>query len=339
MPTRTRSSAGLATALLLAIPLAAGVALAVWGLAVSPLDSGAATEAVIASVESAQRRDTTNVTATYTDADNFPVNTQSSGTVTALALSTGSEAKQGAVAMEVDGKPVIVYVATAPLYRDIAREMEGADVATAQQLLFDLGYLDGVDGKAGYATERAIKAFNKDHGYGDANATLAVSSLLWTPDSSDAPTALSVRVGDVLSPGLELYTTTAGTASYSLNLEPTNVDRIVTLNELTIELPAGMTQITDADAVAALKARLANVTNPTVAVSLAEPRTVGPIPASAILSDADGTICFFPGMGDEPIQVDVASGSMGLVDVNADFIGQSVLVNPREVVDDLTCDS
>lgn len=342
MPTSNRSSAGLATAFLLATPLAAGLALAVWGLADSPLDSGAPAEAVIASVESAQRRDNSTVTATFTDAESFGVKTQSSGTVTSLALATAREPMQGTVAMEVDGKPVTAYVAAAPLYRDIAREMEGSDVVTAQRLLVDLGYLDGVDGvdgKAGYATERAIKAFNKDHGYGDANATLAASSLLWIPDSSDAPAALSVRVGDMLSPGLELYTTSTGTASYILNLEPTKADRVVTLNDLTIELPAGMTQITDAEAVAALKERLVHATNPTVAVSLAEPRTVGTIPASAIISDADGTVCFFPGMGGDPIQVDLGSGSTGLVDVDPELIGQSVIVNPREVMDAPTCGS
>lgn len=339
MSTHPRGASGIATALLLAVPLAAGVGLAVWGLAHSPLESAAAVEPIIASVESAERTDSIRATATYVEADAFAVTTQSTGTMTGLDIVVGQSVENGTVAMEVDGMPVVAYVADAPLFRDVTRGLEGADVATAQQLLHDLGYLDAVDGKAGWATERAIEAFNKDHGYGDTNTVLTTASLLWVPAGSGAPTAVSVRVGAALSPGLELYATTAGTASFTLNLEPAGADRTVTLDDLVIDLPAGMTRITNLESVAALRERLGEQASIAVSVSLAEPRTVGTVPATAIVRGADGTMCFYTGLDGEPVTVAAESGLLGLVDVDADLIGKSVLVNPGEMKDDRTCGS
>jgi len=339
MSTRSSGASGLATALLLAMPLAAGVGLAVWGLAHSPLESATAVGPIVASVESAERTDSIRTTAVYGEADAFAVTAQSNGTMTGLGIVVGQPVENGTVAFEVDGRPVVAYVADAPLFRDITRGLEGRDVANAQQLLHDLGYLDGVDGKAGLATDRAIRAFNKDHGYGDTNTVLTTASLLWVPTGSGAPTAVSVRVGAALSPGLALYSTTAGTASFTLNLEPTDADRTVTLDNLAIDLPAGTTRITNPESVTALKDRLGDQKSIAVAVSLAEPRTVGTLPATAIVRAADGTMCFYTGLDGEPVTVAPASGLLGLVDVDAGLIGKPVLVNPRQVKDDLTCGS
>ena len=330
---------GVATALLLTVPLSLGTAAAVWGLAISPLESNSSEKPVIASVGSAQRTDATRATATYIPAEAFPVTTRSAGTITNLSIAVGVPVDNATMAMKVDGNPVFAYVAAAPLYRDIARGLTGDDVTTAQQLLHDLGYLDDVDGKAGYGSERAIKAFNKDQGYGDDNPVLAASALLWIPQGSGAPQTVSVRVGATLTPGAELYVATAGEARFDLEIVGTEQDRVVTAGDVVVALAPGQTQISDPGSVASLKQALGDASTLSVSIALAEPRTVGTLPASAIVSDADGTTCFFRGVDSDAVLIDSETGSMGVVDVDASLIGDPVLVNPREVKDAPACAS
>ncbi len=335
----TSGGSGLTAALLLSIPLAIGTITAVWGLARSPLEAARPPEPVIAAVGSAQRADATRTTAIYRPAETFAVTTQSMGTITDLSIAVSVPVENASIAMKVDGKPVYAYVASAPLYQDISRGSTGEDVATAQQLLHDLGYLDTVDGRAGYATERAIIEFNKGQGYGDNNPVLAASSLLWVPQGSGAPATVAVRVGKNLTPGVDLYTTTTGAAWFDLGIEASQQDRMVTADDVTVALDPGTGRIIDPDSVAKLAALLGGSTTLPVSIVLAEPRTVGTIPASAIVTDADGTMCFFSGPNGAAIRVDGQAGSSGLVDVDADRIGEPVLVNPRDVKVALTCGS
>lgn len=323
----------------LVVPLGAGAALAVWALAISPLQSSSDVQPVVAEVQTAERDEGFSTTATLLPAAEVEVKSQSSGTVTALSLVVGAPIGQGDVAFEVDGLPVVAYVADAPLYRDITDGLRGDDVATAQQLLVDLGYLDAADGIAGAATRAAIRAFNADHGRGTDVTALSVGSLVWVPSGSAAPNAVIVRVGDVLAPQAPLYSTTAGRASVSAGTTVSDVDRTLTIGVVTVALPAGEVAVTEPDDVAALQNALGDQESAPATVADLVPVQVGTVPATAVVIDAQGNGCYFTAVDGDPVPIDAKEGGFGLVDVSPELVGSPVLVNPRTTRDDLSCAS
>jgi peptidoglycan hydrolase-like protein with peptidoglycan-binding domain len=338
-PARAAGGSALGAFAVLVVPLAVGAALAVWALAASPLQSAASVQPVIAQVEMAERNGGVSTTATLLPAATVVVKSQSSGVVTASSLTVGTAVSQGQVAFEVDGLPVVAYVAASPLYRDITPGLRGRDVTTAQQLLVDLEYLEVADGVAGPSTQAAVRAFNADHGRGTNATTLSLASLLWIPSESDAPHAVTVQVGDVLDPQMELYSTTTGHDSVSVGTTVSDDDRTLTIGAVTVPLPAGQTAVTDVDDVRALLSVLADRDSTPATVADAEPREVGTVPASAVVVDAQGRSCYFTGVDGDPVPVDATDGAFGMVDVAPDLVGTAVLVNPRATREDLACDS
>lgn len=183
----------------LAVPLTVGGGLAVTAVLRSPLESDTRPEPVVATVGLAERLDSRATSITLVPADTFPVRSQTSGTVTGVSIVPGSPITDGSVVMAVDGLDVRAYVAAAPLYRDLATGMSGDDVVTAQRFLVARGLLATADGTVGAATVRAIRTFNTGGGRQDTD-TLSVGSLLWVPEGSEPPQAVTVRVGDAIDP-------------------------------------------------------------------------------------------------------------------------------------------
>lgn len=334
---REGPGAAIGFGVLLTLPLIAGGALSLFALAKSPLDSAAGVGPLIATVGSAERDDRVNVTVKVVTADAFPVTTQSAGVITALGIAPGAALVDGAAALEVDGLPVTAYVASSPLFRDITRGLEGKDVATAQRLLQTLGYLATVDGKAGSGTARAITRFNKDHGRGANGDVLSLGSLLWIPANSEPAVKVSVRVGTALSPGTELYTTSTGHDTISVDTQAADVDRVLTVGQTSVTLPAGATSVTDPADIATIAPAINDVTARSAFLALKTPRVVGTIPASALVTDPTGATCFFSDVAGPATTVVATDGSFGTVDVGPDLVGTSVLVNPRDVREDLAC--
>jgi len=337
---RGRGGTGTAIGLsaLLAVPLVAGGVLALVALQKSPLDSAASVGPLIGTIGSAERDDRVNVTVTVEEPESFAVTTQTAGIVTALGVEPGVALVNGQFALEVDGLPVIVYVAPAPLYRDITRGIEGKDVETAQRLLQALGYSVTVDGKAGPVTARAITRFNKDHGRKVNGEVLRLDSLLWVPADSEPPVEVGVRVGTTLSPGDELYTTSTGHDTVSVETEATNVDRVLTVGQTSVTLPAGATSVTDPADIEAIVQALNDFTSRNSYLALSTPRIVGTIPASALVTDPTGATCFFADTTGPGTTIETTGGSFGTVDVDPALVGTKVLINPRDVREDLACD-
>ncbi len=330
-------SAAMGVVALLAIPLVAGGALALYALQRSPLDSASGEEPLVGVVGSAERDDRVNVTLEVDTADSFAVATQSAGVLTALGIQPGVALVDGAAALEVDGLPVTAYVAPAPLYRDITWGLKGKDVATAQRLLKKLGYLATVDGDAGPATARAITRFNKDHGRTANGAVLRVDSLLWIPADSEPPVKVGVRVGARLSPGNELYTTSTGHDTISVDTKATDADRILTVGQESVTLPAGATSVTNPEDIAVIGPAINDATARSAFLALATPRVVGTVPASALVTDPTGATCFFSDVTGPGTTVVATEGSFGTVDVDPALVGASLLINPRDVRGDLAC--
>lgn len=320
----------------LAVPLTVGGGLAVTAVLRSPLESDTRPEPVVATVGLAERLDSRATSITFVPADTFPVRSQTSGTVTGVSIVPGSPLTEGSVVMAVDGLDVRAYVAAAPLYRDLATGMSGDDVVTAQRFLVARGLLATADGTVGAATVRAIRAFNAGDGRSDTD-TLSTGSLLWVPEGSEPPHAVTVRVGDAIDPQAELYTTSATSDAVVVATQPADVPRVVSLGGATVPLPAGATQVTAPADVAALHAEMADESTAAATVSATAPRTVGTVPASAVAVDQAGAACFFPDVTGPPVRISAEAGSFGLVDVDAALVGTPVLTDPRRTRTDLTC--
>lgn len=336
-------STGLAVVVVVAL-VAPLVAAGVWVFAASsesPLESAAQVEPLVGTVETAERYGDTNVAVKVEYADALAPTTQAAGTITALAVGDGAEVTHAQTVMAVDAKDVVAYTAAAPLYRDVTRRSEGVDIETAQRLLIDLGYLEGeADGVAGYSTEQAIKRFNEDRGYGKNNTTLSRAALVWLGPGPVTVGEMAVAVGDSLSPGTELFTTTASLAAIAVTETaslPREAEVELEVMGVTAPYEVGTGALTDPEAVAAMAEAMGGVEEGVGTIRLATAQTVGAVPASAVFSDETGTACLFPDVTGEPVVVEPVGGSLGTVDLEASLAGQSVLLNPREVREDLTC--
>lgn len=95
-----------------------------------------------------------------------PARTVATNGLSGVVLDTAAgEVEQGSIIYDVAGTPVRVVEGEVPFYRDLARKLEGDDVAQLQQVLIDLGHLEGsADGGFGWRTERAVKAWQKELG-------------------------------------------------------------------------------------------------------------------------------------------------------------------------------
>ena len=72
-------------------------------------------------------------------------------------------------------------------------------------------------------------------------------------------------------------------------------------------------------------------------VALVDPQVVGTVPSSAVFSDETGATCIFPSVDGAPVAVTPTGGTLGTVDLDQSLVGQAVLINPRDVRQDLTC--
>ncbi|WP_448630892.1 peptidoglycan-binding domain-containing protein [Cellulomonas soli] len=306
----------------------------------SPLLSAADPEPLVAAVERATRSRDMPVAVAVTREDALSPRTDATGVLTGVRVAPGTPVDTGTVVVTVGDGDVVAYRSERPLSQDVAAGSTGGSVAVAQQLLVDLGLFAGpVDGKVGPTTLRAIRAFNLAHGYGTSSA-LALASLSWIGSEPVAVDQVEVRVGAVVEPGTALYTTRTGlvgvTASTGAALP--EGDLVLEVADLSAPFDRSAWMATDSDFTAAVALSLGDQDEGSGTLRLATPVDVGTVPTSAVVTDVDGTMCFFPSVGATPVVVTPTGGSLGTTDVPVDLVGDPVLVNPRAVRDDLTCD-
>jgi peptidoglycan hydrolase-like protein with peptidoglycan-binding domain len=338
---RLPSGLGVFIALTLLAPVLALTALAIRAAAQSPLESASAPEPLMGTVETMDRFQQVAVAIKVEFTDALSPAIAASGTVTQVIVAPGQTVTSGTVLATVNDLPVIAYTGATPLWRDLSRGATGDDVRVAQTFLQAWGYYNGaIDGNLKYATEQAIKAFNKANGGGTNNPVLSLSSLAWIGPSDVTVAALSIGAGDSASPGAALFTTTASLAAIAVTETP-NIVRdapvVLQVGPVTTPYEVGSGRVTDPEVVAAIAAFLGQATDGTGNVSLVTPRTVGTVPSSAIVVDEQSRTCMFANLTDPGILVEPLGGSLGTVDLDNSLAGQTVLFNPREVREDLSC--
>jgi len=342
MASKTRSGGiAIAVALALIAPLAAGIVLVLAKSSESPLESASAVEPLVGSVERAERYQEASVAINVEYATALSPATGASGTLTQLKITPGADVKTGTVVGSVNNQRLVAYASKAPLFQDIYRGLKGADVKTAQLLLKDLGFYTGtVDGDAGPATEKSIKAFNKHYGWGKDNGTLSLASLVWLGQGPVTVDEVSVTLGSSVSPGTALFTTTAALAAIVVtetpNL-PTDGDVTLTVVGVTVPYVVGSGLVTEPDAVAQIAATMGTATEGVGTIALVTPQVVGTVPSSAVVAEESGATCIFPDVTGAAIAVTPAGGTLGTVDLDESLVGRPVLINPRDVRQDLAC--
>lgn len=90
--------------------------------------------------------------------------------VVTMVPEVGTELKEGSVALEVSGRPVILLQGELPVYRDLRPGSKGDDVLQLEQALERLGLLSGADNTWSDATGAAVQSLYATAGY-TANAT------------------------------------------------------------------------------------------------------------------------------------------------------------------------
>lgn len=325
----------------LAAPLVAGGVWVYANASESPLQSAHASAPLTGTIETATRSHETNVSVKVEYADALSPTTQASGTVTAMNASAGTTLDHAQVVMVVDAAEVVGYVAEAPLYRDVTRKSKGTDIETAQQLLIDLGYLDGeADGDAGWYTEQAIKKFNEAHGYGKNNTTLARSALVWLGTAPAEVASASVTLGDTVAPGAELFATTASLSAIAVTEPPTLTaegELVLDVAGVSVPYEAGSGRVTAPDHAAAIADALKGTQEGVGLTRLAAPVEVASIPAPAVITDDSGATCIYPDAASAPVPIAPLGGTLGTVDVDLAMAGDPILLNPREVLESPTC--
>lgn len=322
-------------------PLVAGATLAIVAASQSPLESAAEAAPLIGTIESAERSEDVQVAIAVEFAPTPVVVAPTSGVVTSMHFAVGDEVSTGTRLVTINDRDLVAYSSAAPLYRDISRGETGRDVSTAQELLSALGFAPGaVDGRAGWATERAIIAFNKAHGYGPNNAVLSLGSLGWigtgpvTVGSAKTVLGMTVSQGDAIFEGVASAVAIMVTEPPAL---PSDAPLELVVSGTMAAYEPGSGRISDATSVAAIAAIVGTATDRPGTLRLVDPVRVGAVPASSVVTDSTGASCIFADVEGKPLPIQPLGGSLGTVDIDASLIGEPLLLNPREVRSDLSC--
>jgi hypothetical protein len=128
--------------------------------------------------------------------------------VTAGGVPLGSELTAGAVALEVNGRPVIATTGAFPYYRDMAEGDTGPDVEQLQRFLVSCGYRTGGIGQFGSQTAGAVRQLYRAIGHEVVTREAPVTQDAVTtpeaqggaPAATDDPAAGAVPAGGSVEP-------------------------------------------------------------------------------------------------------------------------------------------
>lgn len=332
---------------LLAVMIVCAVAPAAVGLAwvvsraASPLEQDAAAEPVIVAVGQAIRDRATPVAVELALAEPRRVEAAGSGVLTELRVEPGDRVESGAVVVAVDDQPWLAFAAPAPLWRDLRLGMSGDDVERVQDFLAELGLSTGsVRGTVTQATVSGFRALNERLGLGRSEVTLHRSTLLWIGPGPLTVGEVLAQPGDIVAPGTPLLTGPAEPAKITVTEPEARLpdgEYVLVVGDTAVPYQLGSGAVSEPADVAALAEALGNRESGSGTLRLAEPAQVGTLPASAVITDANGRTCIFESVDGPPISVEPIGGSLSVVDVPVDWVGRTVLANPRQVRAELSC--
>ncbi len=267
-----------------------------------------------------------------------------SGTVTGVYVTNDDTLETGDPVLSIDGVDRIAASSDQPFWRFLGRGNSGADVSALQRLLSLLGYDVQPDGEFDASTQEAVKGLEATLGVAKPSGVFDPGWILWLPvepflvtsvvttASSPAPSPGSaVLVGPPPLEGVTFFD---------------NQDRPLALEGSWVFTSGGIEySIVDGALDRGSQDRLEAATGPEVLsvsgrVRSRTPTEVIEIPATAVTSSADGTLCVWvPGPGGySPRSVELGGGRIAQVFVVGGLSpGDQVLVNPAEILTGQAC--
>ncbi|MCL2482463.1 MAG: peptidoglycan-binding protein [Propionibacteriaceae bacterium] len=265
-----------------------------------------------------------------------------SGLVTQIDIHLGDTVSSGAVVAHIDGLTRVALASATPFYRPLGTGAQGADVAMLRDALAGLGISPTGSGSTFDATlGRAVSTFQtKILGLSAASAdgVFDPSLVVYLPVSSLVVDTIDMTVGTPApAQGQEIVTSSPTLQPFTLSASsrslPASSDGYVLLlsNGQQVPLEAGFT-LSDPTNLAAVASTLPDrPTSFTGQTQLTTPQTYSMVPASSIVTGANGKFCVFTldSSGKfTPITVQPGGGLPGQTEVTLPDSVTSVVSNP-----------
>lgn len=304
----------------------------------------------------------TPVTVTASLRPAFQVVSTSAGTVTAIHVAQGERVKNGDAVWDIDGRPVLAYVAAEPLWRDLSTGDRGRDVAGIAAFLQSTGFLRTSTSTHvfGGAVRQAVIALQQRLGV-PADGVFRQRYVAFVPKTARPVSRLLVAVGAVLSPQTAVVALRSDVDS--LRISPGDNASLAPFQGAAATLSSGAGTVRlkrfpvgrdQYDAILALgeaspdagaDPAATSVTFSSMQLTLATPRKVAAVASSAVFVDSDGTSCVFVAVArsrPRPKTVRLAptpSTELGVTYLDPTLAGTTVVANPYRSLrkDELRC--
>ncbi len=218
-------------------------------------------------------------------------------------------------------------------------------MANLQRLLHRLGYYDGeADGEFGRSTERAVEAWASSLGVVKPSGVFDPGWVVWLPVEPFVVELLETRVGLAApAPGMVLL---SGPVPLELvRISTSEGAPAAVRGEWILETAGEKFRVLDGELIDADRVRLGELLDPGTTdlsgqIRRSDPPSVIEIPATAVLSGRDGSLCVFvpSDAGFEPRPVVLGGGRVSRVNVVSGLApGDEVLFNPADVLPSPQC--
>jgi peptidoglycan hydrolase-like protein with peptidoglycan-binding domain len=267
------------------------------------------------------------------------------GRVTDVFMAPGGMLVSGRSVIEVEDVARLAMVADGPLWRDLGSGDDGPDVERLQRFLTELGYDPGdIDGAVGGGTLVAIRAFNKDYGWGQPLNVFRSSAVIWIGETDFSVGEVLVASGDLLDGAGELASGPERVESVTVREPPdaaTTVDAewVLIVGDKSVPYIVGSRIIDDPEHAQVVADAVGDSEEPGGTVQLREPRQITVVPATAVVTgEAGGRCVYVPDLsGFVPVAVELVGGGVATVELPVSFTHKAVLANPREVIEAAPC--
>jgi hypothetical protein len=207
-------------------------------IAVAPETTGAA-ELRLAEVVVTDLVETSEYDGTLGRLEGDSVGVRRDGTVTALP-EEGTILEQGDVVAWVDNQPIVLLYGDLPAWRAMANEVEGPDVLQLETALTALGFNESeglmtVDETYSGATESVVEDWQEGIGSED-DGVVDLGEVVFVTEPVRIDT-LQVKVGDQISSGSAIFTTSAEDTEISFDLPTSEQDNVSVGDAVEITLP------------------------------------------------------------------------------------------------------